>query len=105
SDKHIEIIINQMMSKVEIENVGDSDFLPGEVVDKFQFRKSNDELGNTRIKITDAGDTDLKIGKIVAREELEIANEKVEKLGGEIAKGKKPRPATANTLLLGITKA
>ncbi len=104
SDKHIEIIISQMMSKVEIESVGDSGFLPGEVVDKFHFLRANAELSQS-LKISDPGDTDLEKDQIVSREELAEANDKVEMLGGTNAKGKKPRPATAHTLLLGITKA
>jgi DNA-directed RNA polymerase subunit beta' len=105
NDKHIEIICSQMMRKVEIESVGNSDFLPGEVVDKFQFRRENDRLANS-IRITNVGDcTDVKEGQILTKEELAVVNEKVEMLGGEPAKGRKPRPATAKTLLLGITKA
>jgi len=104
NDKHIEIILSQMMNKVEIENVGDSAFLPGEVVDKFEFRRANMELSKS-LKISDKGDTDLVVGQLATKEEIEAANEKAEMLGGEPAKGKKPRPATANTLLLGITKA
>jgi len=104
NDKHIEIIISQMMNKVEIENVGDSALLPGEVVDKFEFRRANMELSRS-LKISDKGDTDLVVGQLATKEEIEAANEKAEMLGGEPAKGKKPRPATANTLLLGITKA
>ncbi len=104
NDKHIEIILSQMMNKVEIENVGDSGFLPGEVVDKLEFRLANAELSKS-LKIADAGDTDLKVGQVVTKAQLEEANEKVDVLGGAPAKGKKPRPATANTLLLGITKA
>jgi DNA-directed RNA polymerase subunit beta' len=104
NDKHIEIIVSQMMNKVEIESIGDSDFLPGEVVDKFEFRRVNAELARS-LRVTDAGDTDLKVGQLVTKEQLEQSNEKVEVLGGTPAKGKKPRPATANTLLLGITKA
>ncbi|MEN8127372.1 MAG: DNA-directed RNA polymerase subunit beta' [Planctomycetota bacterium] len=104
NDKHIEIILSQMMNKVEIENVGDSSFLPGEVVDKFEFRRANLELSKS-LKTSDAGDTDLTVGQLLTKEEIEAANEKAEMLGGEPAKGKKPRPATANTLLLGITKA
>ncbi|HIJ66664.1 MAG TPA: DNA-directed RNA polymerase subunit beta' [Planctomycetes bacterium] len=105
SDKHIEIIISQMMRKVEIESIGDSMFLPGEIVDKFAFRRANEELAKKMIRITDAGDTDIQTGQLLDREKFEAANEKVEALGGTPAKGKKPRPATANTLLLGITKA
>ncbi len=104
NDKHIEIIVSQMMRKVEIESVGDSHLLPGEVVDKLDFRHINDDLVK-QVRVSDAGDTDLEVDKLVTREELEAANEKVEVLGGTPAKGKKPRPATATTLLLGITKA
>jgi len=105
SDKHLEIIISQMMRKVEIESIGDSMFLPGEVVDKFAFRRANDELAKKMVRVTDGGDTDIEPGRLLSKEEFEAANEKVEALGGTPAKGKKPRPATANTLLLGITKA
>ncbi len=104
NDKHIEVILSQMMNKVEIETIGDTDLLPGEVIDKFQFRKVNNALAGS-LRVTDPGDTTLKEGLIVTKEQLEIANEKVEELGGTPAKGKKPKPATALTLLLGITKA
>jgi DNA-directed RNA polymerase subunit beta' len=104
NDKHIEVILSQMMQKVEIETVGDSDFLPGDIVPKYVFKKTNEELANS-LKITDAGDTDLVVGQVYSKAEVEQANEKVEKLGGQIAKGKKPRPVTAKTLLMGITKA
>jgi len=105
NDKHIEIISAQMMRKVEIESVGDSSFLPGEVVDKFVFRKENERLAHS-IKISKVGDaTDLEEGDVIDKEELAKINEKVEMIGGVAAKGRKPRPATAKTLLLGITKA
>jgi len=105
NDKHIEIICAQMMRKVEIESVGDSSFLPGEVVDKFVFKKENDTLTNS-VKITNPGDAaDLTIGQIVDKKELASINEKVELIGGTGASGRKPKPATAKTLLLGITKA
>jgi len=105
NDKHVEIIISQMMRKVEIESVGDSTFLPGEVADKFVFRRENDRLASS-LKIASLGDvTDLQEGQVLDKKELARVNEKVEALGGTPAKGRKPKPATANTLLLGITKA
>jgi len=105
NDKHIEIICSQMMRKVEIETVGDSSFLPGEVVDKFVFRKENEKLTNS-VRITDVKDAnDLQVGQIVDKKELAVINEKVENFGGKGAVGQKAKPATANTLLLGITKA
>jgi len=105
NDKHIEIICSQMMRKVEIESVGDSSFLPGEVVDKFVFKKENETLTNS-VKIADAGDSaDLQVGQLIPKRDLASINEKIESIGGRGATGKKPRPATAKTLLLGITKA
>jgi DNA-directed RNA polymerase subunit beta' len=105
NDKHVEIVISQMMRKVEIESVGDSSFLPGEVVDKFVFRKENDRLTNS-LKVSNVGEvSDLEEGQIVDKKDLVLMNEKVEAIGGTPAKGRKPKPATANTLLLGITKA
>ena len=105
NDKHVEIICAQMMRKVEIDSVGDSSFLPGEVIDKFGFRRENEKLANS-IKIKEVGDVlDLKEGQVLSREELASVNEKIEMIGGEAAKGRKPKPATAKTLLLGITKA
>jgi len=104
NDKHIEVILSQMMQKVEIETIGDSSFLPGDIVSKYAFRKANDELAGS-LKIAEAGDTDLVAGQVYTKTQIEQSNEKVEKLAGEPAKGKKPRPATAGTLLMGITKA
>jgi DNA-directed RNA polymerase subunit beta' len=105
NDKHVEIISAQMMRKVSIESVGDSLFLPGEVVDKFVFRRENERLAKS-LRITNVGDaTDLEEGQIIDKKELASINEKVEMIGGTPAKGRKPRAATAQTLLLGITKA
>jgi DNA-directed RNA polymerase subunit beta' len=105
NDKHIEIICSQMMRKVEIESVGDSSFLPGQIVDKFVFKKENEKLTNST-KITNPGDAaDLAVGQIIDKKELAAINEKVELIGGTGATGRKPKPATAKTLLLGITKA
>jgi DNA-directed RNA polymerase subunit beta' len=105
NDKHIEIICSQMMRKVEIDSVGDSNFLPGEVVDRFVFKDENEKISSS-LRIAELGDvTEFKIGQIVTKKELTSINDKIESIGGTGATGKKPRPATAKTLLLGITKA
>ena len=104
NDKHIEIILGQMTRKVKIDSEGDSRFLPNEVVDKFRFRDENLRLARS-VKVAEPGDTKLAIAQIVAREEFTAANEAVEADGGTPAKGRKPKPANAKTLLLGITKA
>ncbi len=104
SDKHIEIIISQMLRKVKVDNAGDTKFLPGEVVDKFKFRAGNEALAKL-VRVDEPGDTDLQIGQLLARDELKEINAAVEAKDKKPAKGKKPRMATAKTLLLGITKA
>ncbi len=103
-DKHIEIIVSQMLRKVRIESVGDTGLLPGSVMDKFEFRKVNQNLAGCT-KITEKGDTEFEPGAIVPKDALEQVNAQTEGLGGAPAKGTKPKPATASTQLLGITKA
>ena len=76
----------------------------GDVADKFNFRAANEQVG-TSVKITDAGDSDLSIGQIVSKEELDRVNEPISAIGGDLAQGGRCRPATATTMLLGITKA
>ncbi len=103
-DKHIEIIVAQMLRKVRIESVGDTGLLPGSVMDKFEFREHNKNLSQC-LRITEKGDSDFASGTIVPKDALEQVNAQIEALGGGAAKGTKPKPATASTQLLGITKA
>lgn len=104
NDKHLEIIISQMLSKIRVEQPGDSRFLPGEMVDKFRFRRENERLAKC-VVISNAGDTKLTVGQVVTRAELNAANDEADAAGGEPAKGKRPKPAIGTTMLLGITKA
>jgi DNA-directed RNA polymerase subunit beta' len=104
NDKHVEIIVSQMLRKVQIADTGDTSLLPGNVMDKFEFRGQNDDLGKC-VKITEKGDSEFNLGSIIPKEVLTKTNAQIEALGGRIAKGKKPQPATASTQLLGITKA
>lgn len=103
-DKHIEIIVSQMLRKVKIETVGDTDLLPGSVLDKFEFKQANDKIASG-LRITDKGDSEFAVGSVVPKDVLAQANAQIEVLGGTPAKGTKPKPATASTQLLGITKA
>ncbi len=104
NDKHVEIILTQMLRKVQIESAADSMFLPGEVVDKFRFRQENQRLAKS-VRITDPGDTDLEKGHVLTKAELLQINEATEEQGGAPAKGRKPKAASARAMLLGITKA
>ncbi|MBL8873725.1 MAG: DNA-directed RNA polymerase subunit beta' [Planctomycetaceae bacterium] len=104
NDKHLETIISRMLRKVKIENAGDTNLLPGLVMDKFEFRRHNNELAKC-LKISDPGDSEFKVGEIVPREAVEQSNAQIEAAGAKPAKGKAPKPATSKTQLLGITKA
>ncbi|MDP6555100.1 MAG: DNA-directed RNA polymerase subunit beta' [Pirellulaceae bacterium] len=104
NDKHIEIIVGRMLRKVKVEDPGDTNVLPGLDLDRFQFRTVNNDLAKC-IKISEKGDSDFEIGTIVPKDALEQVNAQIEALGGEPAKASRPKPATASTQLLGITKA
>ncbi len=104
NDKHIEIIIARMLRKVRIENPGDTSLLPGSVMDRFDFRAVNENLSKC-LKITHKGDSEFSEGDIVPKDAIEQANTQIEALGGDPAKGTRPKSSTASTQLLGITKA
>ena len=104
NDKHIEIIVAQMLRKVKIESAGDTKLLRGNVLDKFEFREYNESLANC-VKISTVGDSEYALDSVVPKEALQQTNAQIEALGGKVAKGSKPKPATASTQLLGITKA
>ena len=104
SDKHIEVVLRQMLGKVRVVEVGDTGLLPNDVVERYVFREVNETLATT-LKIEDAGGTTLVKGTLVAKDEVKQANAEAELAGKAMAKTKRPKPARARTLLLGITKA
>jgi DNA-directed RNA polymerase subunit beta' len=104
NDKHIELILSQMLRKVKVESPGDTVLLPQEVVDKYTFKQKNREI-EAYVRISDVGGTDLKLGELVHKSVIKEANAKAEAAGRDGAKAKRAKPATGRTLLLGITKA
>lgn len=105
NDKHLEIILMQMLRKVRVDGPGDTIFLPLEVIDKFRFRQDNERLAGS-VKVKDPGDSQIIAGQVISRGEFDAIVGKIEEEGGTPpTKDRKPRPATAKTLLLGITKA
>ncbi|MFO1092023.1 MAG: DNA-directed RNA polymerase subunit beta' [Planctomycetaceae bacterium] len=103
-DKHIELVVAQMLRKVRIDDVGDTDQLPGIVIDKFEFRKINQKLLE-KVRISDAGETEFEVGDVVLAATVEEVNAQIDAMGGKPAKFTKPRSASGSTQLLGITKA
>ena len=104
NDKHVEIIIGRMLRKVRVENPGDTNLLPGLVLDRFDFRKVNQDLSKC-LKIAEKGDSQFEPGTLVPKDALEQVNSQIQAMGGDPAKGVRPKAATASTQLLGITKA
>jgi DNA-directed RNA polymerase subunit beta' len=102
NDKHIEVIVRQMLKKVSVEDPGDTGFLIGEHVDRFKFMDRNDDIASM-VKVEDPGDTELS--GIVSPQEAAEVNAKVESKGGKVAVTRKVKTATASPVLLGITKA
>src|SRR5437764_2603951 len=84
-DKHIEIIVAQMLRKVQVKTMGDTGLLPGSVIDKFAFRAVNDRLREC-VKVQDPGASTFEPGKIVTREAFEEERARLEAEG-------KPLPA------------
>jgi DNA-directed RNA polymerase subunit beta' len=103
-DKHIEIIVAQMLRKVKVETMGDTGLLPGSVIDKFGFRAVNDRLKEC-VRVKDPGDSKFEIGKIVSKEAFEEERARLEAEDKEPPTYTAPLPATCSVQLLGITKA
>jgi DNA-directed RNA polymerase subunit beta' len=103
-DKHIEIIVAQMLRKVKVETMGDTGLLPGSVIDKFAFREVNERLREC-VKIKDAGGSKFEAGKIASKEAFEDEKARVETDGKKAPTFVPPTPATCSVVLLGITKA
>ncbi|MEX0728050.1 MAG: DNA-directed RNA polymerase subunit beta' [Planctomycetaceae bacterium] len=103
-DKHIEIVVSQMLRKIKVEDVGDTVFLPGIVIDKYEFQRVNADLMKCG-KITNPGDTEFQETDVVPLATIDEVNEQVKAAGQTPAQFTKPRPASGATQLLGITKA
>ena len=103
-DKHIEIIVAQMLRKVKIETMGDTGLLPGSVIDKFGFREVNERLREC-VKIKNPHESKFEEGKIVGKEQFEEERARMEVEGKKPPSFVPPTPATCSVVLLGITKA
>ncbi|MDL1876279.1 hypothetical protein FBQ85_14060 [Cytophagia bacterium CHB2] len=104
NDKHIEVIVRQMLQKVKIEDPGDTTYLEGDQVDKIRFLAEN-ELMKLRVVVTDPGDSKLSADMLIDQAEVDRLNDKLKSAGKEPIKFRPAKPATFQPLLLGITKA
>jgi len=105
NDKHFEIIVRQMMRKVQVSDPGDTEFLQEELIDKWEFMDKNDEIFG-KFFIEDHGASErYSEGEIISARELRSENASLERQGLAPIKYRPARPATASLVLQGITRA
>lgn len=105
NDKHIEVIVRQMMQKVEIVDAGDTIFLEKEVVNKLDFQEENDWIFDKLVVDEAGGSNSLKPGQIVSRRDLRDENSKLRRQDKELVVARQARPAVCQPVLMGITRA
>ncbi|HKI45497.1 MAG TPA: DNA-directed RNA polymerase subunit beta' [Balneolales bacterium] len=104
NDKHIEVIVRTMMQKVEITDSGDTMYLEGDKVDRFEVNKTNDQLIGKYV-VTDPGEGDLPVGAILDRREVRDANSRLIRDNKQEMQVREAKPAISKPILLGITRA
>ena len=105
NDKHFEIIVRQMMRKVQINDPGDTSFLEQEVVDKLDFAEENDRIWGKKV-VTNAGDSEnMKPGQIVTARKLRDENSSLKRRDMRLVQVRDAVPATSTQILQGITRA
>ena len=104
NDKHIEVIVGQMMLKVSVKETGDTRFLEEDRIAKRDFFTENDRISKMII-VNEVGDSDLEQDSMIDRAEFLEINKDLKADGKELATYRKPKPATFEPILMGITRA
>ncbi len=105
NDKHFEVIVRQMMRKVDISEAGDSTFLEKQLINKATFMEENDNL-YAKVVILDAGESTLyKAGQIISARKLRDENSSLKRRDMKLIEAREAVPATSNQVLQGITRA
>ena len=105
NDKHFEVIVRQMMRKMEIDDPGDTKFLHGELINKIDFQEENDFIWEQKV-VEDKGDSDeLYVGQIITAKKLRDVNSALKRKDLKLVQVRDARPATGKPILQGITRA
>ena len=104
NDKHIEVIVRQMLQKIRVMDSGDAQFIEGDQIDRLRFLDENERLRNC-VVVTDKGDSKLKLGQIVDKKIVREINVELKKKEKAAIKSRNAEPAIGEPLLLGITQA
>ncbi len=105
NDKHFEVIVRQMMRKVEIEDPGDTRFLEKQLANKADFMEENDLLFGKKV-VVEGGDSEtLKAGMIISARKLRDENSMLKRKDKKQVEAREAIPATSTQILQGITRA
>jgi len=104
NDKHIEVIVRQMLQKIKIVSPGDTRFLEEDIVDRIEFIEENGKIVNMAY-IEDKGDSKLKNGQLLLKSKLREFNSDLKKKEKKEIVARDAEPATFEHILLGITQA
>ncbi|WP_448788157.1 DNA-directed RNA polymerase subunit beta' [Bacteroides graminisolvens] len=105
NDKHFEIIVRQMMRKVQIDEPGDTRFLEQQVVDKLDFMEENDRIWGKKVVVESGDSQTLQAGQIVTARKLRDENSMLKRRDLKLVEVRDAIPATSTQILQGITRA
>jgi DNA-directed RNA polymerase subunit beta' len=104
NDKHIEVIVRQMLQKVRVVDSGDTMYLEGDTVHRFKFLEENETLRN-KVVVTDKGDSSkVRMYDILDKKKAKELNSELKKKSKALIEFRDANPAIANPILLGITQ-
>ena len=104
NDKHIEVIVNQMMKKIIVNDPGDTSYLPGERLDKTTLFNDNDYMKGM-VVIDESGDSNLEVGIMISQNEVKELNKEFKTQDKNLVKFHKAKSATFEPILMGITQS
>ncbi len=104
NDKHIEVIVRQMLQKVRVVTSGDTDFIEEDLVDRVKFNLENNRIRNM-VYVLDPGDSNLKEGELITRSKYREINNSLKRRDLKQLKVRDAEPAQYDNVLLGITQA
>ncbi len=105
NDKHFEIIVRQMMRKVDIKDPGDTKFLEKQIVDKWEFMDENDWIFGKKVVVDEGDSQNLRPGQIITARKLRDENSILKRKDMKLVEARDAIPATSSQILQGITKA
>ncbi len=105
NDKHFEVIVRQMMRKVQIEDPGDTRFLEKQLVNKNEFNEENDRIWGKKVVVESGDSENLKPGQIVTARKLRDENSVLKRKDLRLVEARDANPAISSQVLQGITRA